>query len=215
MIGVYGGTFDPVHYGHLRTALEVKEALALIEVRFIPARLPPHRRPPRASPEARRRMLEAALTDAPPGLVLDERELLRPGPSYMVDTLASLRQELGQVPVCLLVGMDAFLGLPTWHRWQEIFGLANLVVMTRPGYEAKFTQALAKEVSSRRVGDKARLRYGCGLIYFQPVTQLEISSTVIRACLASGRNPKYLLPDRVLTLILEEGYYSSTECKEL
>ncbi len=208
MIGIYGGTFDPVHYGHLRTALEVKEALNLDAVHFVPARLPPHRRPPSAASEARRRMLEAALADAPPGFVLDERELARPGPSYMVDTLTSLRQELGQASLCLLVGMDTFCGLPTWHRWQEIFSLANLVVMTRPGYVLRFSPALARELGRRRVEDNTGLRkLPCGVIYFQPVTQLEISSTFIRQCLATGRNPKYLLPDRVLALIRQEGYY--------
>lgn len=208
MIGIYGGTFDPVHYGHLRTALEVKEALNLDAVHFIPARLPPHRRPPSASSEARRRMLEAALVDAPPGFVLDERELVRPGPSYMVDTLTSLRQEFGQASLCLLVGTDAFCELPSWHRWLEILGLANLVVMTRPGHVSEFSPALARELGRRRVEDNAWLRkVPCGVICFQPVTQLEISSTFIRGCLATGRDPKYLLPDRVLALIRQEGYY--------
>ncbi len=208
MIGIYGGTFDPVHYGHLRTALEVKQALNLDAVRFVPARLPPHRRPPSASSEARRRMLEAALADAPPGFVLDERELVRLGPSYMVDTLTSLRQELGQASLCLLVGMDAFCGLSSWHRWQEIFNLANLVVMTRPGYVPEFSPALARELGRRLAEDKAGLsKVPCGVIYFQPVTQLEISSTFIRECLATGRDPRYLLPDCVLALIRQEGYY--------
>lgn len=219
MIGVYGGTFDPVHYGHLRTALEVKEALHLDAVHFVPARLPPHRRLPSASAEARRRMLEAALADAPPGFVLDERELVRPGPSYMVDTLTSLRQELGQTSLCLLLGMDAFLGLPTWHRWQEVFGLANLVVMTRPGYVPKLSPPLSREFERRRIEDHAKLQKSpCGMIYLQPVTQLEISSTFIRKALVTGRDPKYLLPDRVLALIRQQGYYQhaiqSTDCEE-
>lgn len=211
MIGIYGGTFDPVHYGHLRTALEVKEALNLSEVRFVPARLPPHRAPPVASPEARREMLELALAGAPMGFALDLRELERPGPSYMVDTLVSLRRELGAVPVCLLLGMDAFLGLPAWHRWQEIFQLAHLVVMARPGFKPEFSPVLTRELDRRRVENCARLRETIsGAIYFQPVTLLGISSTFIRSALADGRSPKYLLPDRVLALICQRGYYQHT-----
>ncbi|MFN3920659.1 MAG: nicotinate-nucleotide adenylyltransferase [Methylohalobius sp.] len=212
MIGIYGGTFDPVHYGHLRTALEVKEALDLVEVRFVPARLPPHRAPPVASAEARRRMLEAALMDAPPGFRLDERELMRPGPSYMVDTLRSLRQELGQIPLCLLIGMDAFLGLPTWYQWPAIFELAHVVVMTRPGYALQWPAGLAEQLLGRQSVEKEDLpRNPAGAIYFQPVIQLDISSTFIRQCLATGRDPRYLLPDSVLALIRREGYYQTTQ----
>lgn len=212
MIGIYGGTFDPVHYGHLRTALEVKEALGLEAVRFIPARLPPHRAPPSASPDARRRMLEAALVDAPPGFMLDERELMRPGPSYIVDTLRSLRQELGgEIPLCLLIGMDAFLGLPTWYQWQAIFELAHVVVMTRPGYALRWPAGLVEQLLVRQSVKEDLPRSPAGAIYFQPVIQLDISSTFIRQCLATGRDPRYLLPDSVLALIRQEGYYQTTQ----
>nr|BAL52440.1 nicotinic acid mononucleotide adenylyltransferase [uncultured Gammaproteobacteria bacterium]BAL54504.1 nicotinic acid mononucleotide adenylyltransferase [uncultured Gammaproteobacteria bacterium] len=212
MIGILGGTFDPIHYGHLRTALEVKEALGLEAVRFIPARQPPHRAPPLASPEARRRMLEVALADAPPEFVLDTRELKRPGPSYMVDTLKSLRQELGQIPLCLILGMDAFLGLTTWHRWQQIFELAHVIVMTRPGYALRWP---AEWMQGRQVREKQVLRcQPAGNLYFQPVIQLEISSSFIRRCLAIGRDPKYLLPESVLALIRQEGYYQLPQSVE-
>jgi len=208
VIGIFGGTFDPIHYGHLRTALEVKQALGLSEVRFIPARLPPHRAPPVAPPEARRQMLKLALKDAPAGFKLDERELLRSGPSYMVDTLRSLRQELGQAPLALLLGVDAFLGLPTWHEWREILRLAHLIVMSRPGYSLDFPALLQREWEQRKVEDPTSLaKMPGGAMYFQPVVQLEISSSFIRTSLAKGRDPRYLLPDSVLAWIRQEGYY--------
>lgn len=110
MIGIYGGTFDPVHYGHLRTALEVREAVGLDEIRFMPCRHPPHRSAPTATPAQRLKMLELALAGAEPGFRIDLREFHRDGPSYMVDTLASLRSEVGDTPLCLILGLDAFGG---------------------------------------------------------------------------------------------------------
>ncbi|WP_022947669.1 nicotinate-nucleotide adenylyltransferase [Methylohalobius crimeensis] len=208
MIGVYGGTFDPVHYGHLRTALEVKEALTLDQVRFIPCRLPPHRQRPSVPSEARRHMLEVALTDAPPEFVLDPRELERTGPSYMVDTLASLRAEVEDRPLCLILGLDAFRDLPAWHRWETIFDLAHVVVMTRPGYSSRWPAPLKDQVTVRVSEEKPGLpATPAGKIYFQPVTQLDISATFIRQCLAAGRDPRYLLPPGVLALIRRKGYY--------
>jgi len=202
MIGIYGGTFDPVHYGHLRTALEVQEALGLEQVRFVPCRQPPHRCQPHFSAVRRRRFLEAALADAPPGFVLDTRELERPGPSYMVETLASLRAEQGDVPLVLILGLDAFLGLPQWHRWREIPQLAHLLVMDRPGYHPEWPPALAPEVARCRCDDPGELRrLPAGLIHFLRVTRLEISGTFIRQCLREGRSPRYLLPGAVLTLL--------------
>lgn len=201
MIGVYGGTFDPVHYGHLRTALEVKEKLALRVVHFIPCRVPPHRRQPHFSTQQRRHFLQLALADAP-GFVLDTRELERPGPSFMVDTLASLRREAGQEPLCLILGLDAFLGLPGWHRWQQLFDLAHIVVTDRPGYQPEWRPPLLEWVERRGTADLQELqRLPAGRIHFTRVTRLEISGTFIRQCLRQGRDPRYLLPDPVLDLI--------------
>ncbi len=201
MIGIYGGTFDPVHFGHLRTALEVKEALGLEQVRFIPCRLPPHRTPPFFSPEQRLNFLQTAIADEP-GFAVDTRELDRPGPSYMVDTLASLRQELGDSPLCLIVGLDAFLGLPGWHRWESLFELAHIVVMDRPGYQPDWPPLLKRQVTHRQARQPGELQNTpAGRIWFQPVTQLQISGTLIRRCLEQGKSLRYLLPDRVLALI--------------
>ncbi|PKM45740.1 MAG: nicotinic acid mononucleotide adenylyltransferase [Gammaproteobacteria bacterium HGW-Gammaproteobacteria-1] len=208
-IGILGGTFDPVHFGHLRPALELLETLGLAEVRLIPCGQPPHRSPPRAAAAARLAMLELALAGQP-GLRVDTRELERPGPSYMVDTLASLRAELGPTPLCLLLGTDALLGLPGWHRWQELVQLAHLVVMHRPGWELSAAPApLAQLLAAQRVQDPAALTaQPAGAILFQPVTQLEISATAIRAMIAAGHSPRYLLPEAVWEWIRANELYT-------
>src|SRR5210317_2209069 len=124
MIGVFGGTFDPIHFGHLRSALEICESLDLKEIRFIPCRIPPHRGEPVADPMQRMAMVRAALAGQP-DMILDDREIKREGPSYMVDTLESLRSEFTTEPLCLVLGMDAFLGLSSWHRWKDLLTLAH------------------------------------------------------------------------------------------
>jgi nicotinate-nucleotide adenylyltransferase len=211
VIGIYGGTFDPVHYGHLRSALEVKDALALKELRFLPCGLPPHRRMPEATAHQRLRMLELALLDAAPGFRIDTRELDRDGPSYMFDTLASLREEVADEPLCLVLGVDAFAGLPSWHRWRELFDQAHIVVMRRPDSpEPDFDDAWPGLMAGRRVTDKGRLRLRpAGLVYFVEVTQLAIAATQIRRLIRAGKDPRYLLPDAVLDLIREQQLYRS------
>ncbi len=199
LIGIYGGTFDPVHLGHLRTALEVAEGVGLLEVRFLPCRVPPHRPPPRFSPEERLRFLRLALQDAPPFFKIDTRELEREGPSYMVDTLHDLREELGEeIPLALIVGFDAFLGLPSWHRWRELFRLAHLVVMTRAGVSGEPSPELREVLAGCRCDDPETLkRRPAGLVHFQRVSLLEISGTRIRQLLERGRSVQYLLPEPV------------------
>jgi len=211
MIGIYGGTFDPVHYGHLRSALEVKEALELEELRFLPCGQPPHRRMPEAPAHQRLKMLELALLHAAPGFRIDTRELDREGPSYMVDTLVSLREEVAGEPLCLILGMDAFAGLPAWHRWRELFDQAHIVVMRRPDApELDIDDAWAGLITGRRVTEKGRLRLKpAGLVYFVEVTQLAIAATQIRRLIQAGKDPRYLLPDAVLDLIREQQLYRS------
>jgi len=208
-IGVFGGTFDPVHVGHLRTAHELRTALGLAEVRFVPCRLPPHR-PPAVAPEALRlRMLEAALAGLP-GFRVDDRELRRPGLSYMADTLASLRTEAGDRPLCLLLGLDAFLGLPTWHRWRDLTELAHIVVARRPGVSQPVDGEagdLLKARGTTRASDLASAPAGRVLV--RDVTQLEISSSAIRALVAGGGDPRFLVPDAVLELIAKTHIYAN------
>ncbi len=202
MIGILGGTFDPIHYGHLRTAMDVRDGLGLDELRLIPLRDPPHRGPPTSTPEQRLEMLRAAISDEP-ALTLDDRELRRSGKSYSLLTLQSLREELGdETPLCMIMGLDAFRGFPDWHRPDRILQLAHLVVMQRPG-EVK------SDLYPERLTDKAEglSSEPAGKIYLQPVTQLDISSTMIREMLRSGRSPRYLLPDPVLDIIERYGLY--------
>jgi nicotinate-nucleotide adenylyltransferase len=209
-IGVYGGTFDPVHYGHLRTALEVRESLALDEVRMLPCRLPAHRSDPGASAEQRRAMLEVALAGAADsGLVLDDRELKREGPSYMVDTLRSFRSEFPEATLCLIIGADAFLGLEGWSRWEQLFELAHIAVMGRPGSEnTGMSPRLIEEWSSRSSTDISDLSSSqSGRIYPVEVTRLAISATRIRDLLGRGSSVRFLLPEVVTDYIRQQGLY--------
>lgn len=204
MIGVYGGTFNPVHFGHLRTALEIKEVLSLDEIRLLPCKLPPHRAEPDVSAQMRWRMLQLACQDVP-GMVVDRRELDRPGFSYMVDTLATLRQDFPNRPILLIVGSDAFSKLETWHRWQDLFSYAHVVVMTRPGYRH---EGLGEFFHSRLLSRADELNtLLSGHLYFQRVTQLDISATAIRQIIANHRDPRFLLPDSVINFINQQQLY--------
>lgn len=206
-IGVFGGTFDPVHLGHLRPAFEVFEALGCAELRLIPAHVPPHRDTPSLNPTQRLVLLKRAVADTP-GFKVDARELGRAGPSYMVDTLASLRGEHPDAPLCLILGMDSFSSLPSWERWRELADYAHLVVMDRPGERFAAEPEFAAWVDERREDDVAALQSSRqGRVYFQAVTQLDISATRIRKLLAAGRSVRFLVPDTVLGLIRDQGLY--------
>lgn len=208
MIGVFGGTFDPVHFGHLRPAVELLQGLGLDEVRMIPCRQPPHRESPQATPEQRVEMLRLALAGGVPGLVLDEREIEREGPSYMVDTLRSLREERGQEPICLLLGSDAFAGLEGWHCWRELLQLAHLVIARRPGEGFTLAGALAQVYERHLVTDvQALSSSAAGCILHYGVTQMDISASGIRALIAGGRAADFLLPEEVLRFIGQRGLY--------
>lgn len=207
-IGILGGTFDPIHYGHLRTALELLETLELAEVRFIPCRIPAHRGLPQVTAEQRMTLVRLAM-DGQPGFIADDRELRREGASYMVDTLASLREDVGpETPLCLIVGTDAFRELHTWLRWRELTDWAHIVVMQRPGILQPLPPVLETFMPSRVIYDGLALRQKpAGGILFQPVTQLNISATQIRALLAQGQSPRYLLPETALAYIHDRALY--------
>lgn len=201
MIGILGGSFDPIHHGHLRTALDVQQALELDELRLIPLRDPPHRGPLAASPEQRLEMLHAAIAGTA-GLTIDPRELERSGKSYTLLTLQSLREEVGDTAICLILGQDAFRGFPDWHEPGEILKLAHLVVMQRPG-ETGYTP-----YQEHIVVTPQELRCNlAGKVYLQPVTQLDISGSKIRGMLQQGLSPRYLLPNAVLEIIERDGLY--------
>ena len=209
-IGIFGGTFDPIHYGHLRTALELKQMLELGPVHFVPCASPPHRAAPLTDGRLRLRMVEAAIRGEP-DFVADDRELKRPGLSYTIDTLASFRAEQPDAPLCLLLGMDAFLNLPQWHRWHELFDVAHVVVAHRPGWQAPRDGTLGGLLLERGTAMPAALAaQPAGLLHVRPVTQLEISSTDLRESLSAGRDPKFLVPDAVRQIILETECYAQS-----
>lgn len=211
MIGVLGGTFDPIHFGHLRTALDVTESLKLQQLRFIPCGEPPHRERPVASAAQRLAMVQSAIAGEP-RFVADDREIRRGGPSYMVETLESLRDELGQQQsLALIVGLDAFAALDSWHRWQELIGLGHLIVMTRPGWSMQDISSpdLQSLVSEHRVDDYAHCHnQAAACVIFCPVTEMAISSTGIRQQLQTGRDARFLLPESVIELIQQQHIYT-------
>jgi len=208
--GVFGGTFDPIHYGHLRTAFELLQALRFADVRFVPCGDPPHRGRTFAAAADRLRMVEIAIEDQD-GFVVDARELERSGPSYSIDTLEGLREELPDSPLGLIIGMDAFLGLTSWHRWDELLDVAHIVVAHRPGWKAPDIGPLGDLIAERgthRIEDLHDATHGC--IHIHAVTQLEISSTEIRELVGAGRDPRFLMPDVVRDWILDSGVYAGT-----
>ncbi len=207
-VGIFGGTFDPIHYGHLRTALELKALLGLDRVHIVPCANPPHRSAPMSGGPLRLRMVAAAVRGEQ-GFVADARELERDGVSYTIDTLASFRAELPDRSLCLLLGMDAFLGLPQWHRWRELTDVAHIVVAHRPGWNAPTAGTLGELLRERQAPSAAALAARpAGYVHVQPVTQLEISSTDLRDSLRAGRDPKFLVPDSVREIIIETECYA-------
>lgn len=207
-IGIFGGTFDPVHFGHLRMVQEVAEYCSLESVRMIPAGIPPHRSRPQCEAIHRLEMVRIAASGNPL-LVPDDRETRKTMPCYSVETLTELRSELGKdKPICLMVGADAFLGLATWHEWERIFDLAHVIVAQRPGFDLALKGPLSEEYEKRREKDPAVLRHlPSGKILNVDITLLDISSSMIRQCLARGKSVRYLLPDAVLDYIRSHGLY--------
>jgi nicotinate-nucleotide adenylyltransferase len=215
VLGIFGGTFDPIHCAHLELAREVRAALGLAAVRFIPAGDPPHRAAPVASAMHRLTMVELAIADIP-GLEVDGREIHRRGRSYTVDSLAELRAEAPSRPLALMVGADAFLGLPTWHRWRELFDFAHVVVVARPGIalDGALPPDLGREWSRRFDSDVGVLaEKPAGAIIVQPITAHAIAASAIRAQLALGPEGivavRGLLPAAVLAYIDRNQLYRS------
>lgn len=207
-IGLLGGTFDPIHFGHLRTALELHSALKLAEVRLLPCYQPVHRKIPLASPSHRLAMVRKAVADEP-ALSVDDCEIQREGPSYTIDTLEILHEQLPHTPLCLIMGIDALLGFPSWHRWEDILKLAHLIVAHRPHYQLPSTGIVAALLKSRLKHHPTAVNEClAGNVLLHPVTTLDISATDIRKQFAMDRNPRYLLPDSVYHYIQQHGVYS-------
>ncbi len=212
-IGLLGGTFDPIHFGHLRLAEELAEELQLDQVRFIPAGQPPHRGQPRASAQQRLDMVQLAVAGNP-RFVVDAREVERAAPSYSVDTLAELRAELPPAtPLVLFMGGDAFLGLTTWHDWRRLFDLAHIAVAHRPGYslaswEDVLPDPLRKLLTTRRCEQTADiLEKPAGRVFLHTITQLDISASQIRDRALRGKSLRYLSPDSIIDYITENTLY--------
>ncbi|PJG59191.1 nicotinate-nucleotide adenylyltransferase [Aeromonas cavernicola] len=211
-IGLLGGTFDPIHIGHLRPAIEVRDAIGLAEVRLIPNHIPPHRANPFCSSEQRLAMVRLAAAENR-HFVVDERELLRDKPSYTIDTLVELRQELPETPLCFLMGMDSLLGLPSWHRWQELLGYAHLVVSVRPGWQPDYPAEVAQLLARHHTTDASALhRCLAGHVWLADNQPIDLSATRLRALLDAGQDARYLLPESVAHYIDQQGLYR-TMCR--
>ncbi|MCB1678937.1 MAG: nicotinate-nucleotide adenylyltransferase [Halioglobus sp.] len=207
-IGVLGGTFNPVHYGHLRSALELVEHLQLDHLRLMPCAVPPHRDAPDCGAQHRAAMVELAVA-AEPRLVCDRRELQRAGTSYTIDSLIELRREVGpQRSVCAVVGCDAVQGIAHWHRWQELLDWAHIAVIARPGWQLPRGGAVAQWLDRHLADSPAALRQDVsGSILIEALRPLAISSTEIRQLLRAGRSARYLLPESVLDYIATHKLY--------
>lgn len=208
-IGILGGTFDPVHHGHLRIALDAIAALDLDHVRLIPAGDPAHRAAPIASAEHRAAMLSAAITNVPQ-LVCDTREITRGGPSYTYDTLRELRAEFPDSPLCLLLGTDSFSSLDSWRLWEHLPDFAHIVILQRPGAAVQPAGRVQDWLNTANISDPRFLHQKlAGYAYRYTVTQLDISATCIRQLLDDGDSAHYLLPDSVLNYLETHQLYAS------
>lgn len=206
-IGILGGTFDPVHIGHLRAALEVCEEFVFDELRLIPSARPPHRETPQVSAADRLAMVQLAV-EHESLLQVDDRELLRERPSYSIETLESLRAELGlDAQLFLLLGWDAYCGLPGWHRWQELLEHCHILVLQRPDADSEAPQALRDLQAARSASDPRAMQGPAGQISFVWQTPLAVSATRIRQLLSENRSVRFLVPDAVMTYIHAHGLY--------
>ena len=209
-LGIFGGTFDPIHQGHLRLAETAREALGLARVRLIPAGQPPHRATPGAAGAHRLAMARLAAADNP-AFEVDPAEVEAAQASYTILSLERLRAELGPGrPLVLLLGVDAFLGLPTWRRWTELFDFAHLAVANRPGYSldgATMPAALAEEATRRQASSSILGAAPAGHLVQFAMTPLAISATDIRARCAAGQSLRYLLPPPVVDYISRHQLY--------
>jgi len=213
-IGILGGTFDPIHYGHLRLAQEVADKLRLAEVRFLPSGTPPHRSSPGAPAADRLAMVQLAVTGNSL-FTVDPRETLRAGPGYTVDTLMAMRAETGPAQsLVLMLGADAFLELATWSRWHQLFELAHVAVAYRPGFpvdtwQSRMPQPLAAEYNKRLMRQPLGIHTApAGGIVVVPIAALDISATLIRDSMRAGANPRYLLPEQIIKYIQDNDLYN-------
>jgi nicotinate-nucleotide adenylyltransferase len=207
-----GGTFDPVHNGHLRTALEIQQWMGVERVCLIPSRVPVHRDQPGCTSEQRLAMLRLAV-EREPALCVDDREVRSEQPSYSLLTLQSLRAEIGPPrPLCMVLGMDAYLGLPSWHGWEQLLDYCHIIVVCRPGYVYEPDERMRR---FRRAHETRSLNTvlssACGRVLMHELTPLSISATQIRQLVAKGLSPRYLCPDPVWHYMQQHNLYATEE----
>ncbi len=208
-IGIFGGTFDPIHYGHLRAACEILNIIQLGEIRFLPCGNPSHRKLTLADSETRLRMVNAAIKEHK-NFVIDDREVRRKELSYSIDTLTSLREDYRDISLCLIIGMDAFICLHKWHRWEEILNFSHIIVVDRPGCNLPNSGLLNNLIRDKGTKNIRKLHdLTHGFIYVQAVTQMDIASTKIRELATKGINLQFLVPEAVIDIIKEENLYMS------
>ena len=212
MIAILGGTFDPIHFGHLRPALEIVEKLNLSELRFIPSAKPPHRWQPQADARHRLKMVKKAIKTYPK-FVIDEREFDRlekdNTASFTIDTVRSIREEIGESEsLGMIVGMDAFQSFTSWRDWEDILDTVHLIIASRPGYDKQETSL--DWVQNRLVSEADELHnVASGKVYFCDVTQLDISATYIRNQIDKAQSCCYLTPKKVNKYIIKHNLYKS------
>ena len=206
-LAIFGGTFDPVHYGHLRCAEEARSQLGLETVYLLPSGTPPHRNVPQATTQQRLEMLQLALGEFP-ALGIDGRETHRSGPSYMIDTLMELKAEYPERPILLLLGQDVANDLHTWHEWERLFDFAHIVVLTRPGSTAEYRQDVTKKIDRRTCADaQTLLESQAGGVLYLGVTSVDVSATMIKSIIRLGRSPGSMMPQAVWEYINEKHLY--------
>jgi len=211
LIGINGGTFDPIHYGHLRPALEAMQLLQMAEVQFVPCFQPVHKGQPQVSAAQRCQMIERAI-EAQPQFVLNKIEIEQGGPSYMVQTLKALKPDFANEALVLMMGTDAFAKFCSWHQWQRILALSNILIMHRPGVNvlsdaAQQGASLSNEESLWLQRKVESFTCDHGQIMELAVTQLDISSTQIRQYLQSGMGVDYLTPQSVVQYMQQNQLY--------
>lgn len=209
-IGILGGTFNPIHYGHLRMAQELADTLGLSEVRFIPSANPPHKPAPAVSAEHRAAMVKLAI-ESNPLFKLDKIELARTGASYTIDTLIALQEKMPEASLCLLMGSDVFRQLHTWHRWQSLLEYCHIVLVQRPNDSAgskpldAILQTLLQDHYTEMIEDLSQKSHGC--ITMQQISAQDISATQIRSLIQQQKSVRYLLPEAVIEYIDAHGLY--------
>jgi len=206
-IGFLGGTFDPIHFGHLRPALEITEALSLRQLFIMPNHIAPHKSKSHCTASQRCKMVELAISQQS-RMAIDKRELRRHKPSYTIDTLKELKNEFPDTPICFIMGMDSLTTFDTWHDWQNILSYCHLIISHRPGWQRKFNKQVDVLVSKHQTTNRHDLHnLQFGKIFFQTTSQLAISSTEIRELLNHDISIDFLTPENVINYIQGHHLY--------